>query len=281
MRDIRFVRHVAAAVMGASLLFSGMVAGVSSIVPTVAAEDGQPGEPAFTDVDFLNFRALPSLSGSIIATLPYNTYIRILGDSVTADGYDWYEAQLSDGTTGYLVRGFVRGSAPSNPTTPTPPAPATDGFVYGDSVVVSTDLLNVRSLPSISASVLTVYGSGTVAVVTGDATVADGYTWYPVDNYGWVAGQYLVANSDSGSTPTTPDDEIINLTVTADVLNVRSGPSLDSAIVGTRSFHDLVTFHNRATAADGSTWTAINAEETQWVSSRYVNLHPDPNAPPL
>lgn len=279
MRDIRFVRHMAAAVMGVSLVFGGVAAGVGSIVPTVAAEDGQPGEPAFTDVDFLNFRATPSLSGPIITTLPYNTYVRILGDSVTADGYVWYEAQLSTGTTGWLVQGFVRGSAPSNPTTPT--TPATGGFVYGESVVVSTDLLNVRSLPSITASVLTVYGSGTVALVTGDATVADGYTWYPVDNFGWVAGQYLVANGGGGGTPTPPDNEIINLTVTADVLNVRSGPSLTSAIVGTRSFHDLVTFHNRATATDGSIWIAINADETQRVSNQFVDLHPNPNAPPL
>lgn len=279
MRDGWFIRYAAAAVMGVSLVFGGVAVGLGSITSAVAAQGVQAGAPAYTEVDFLNVRATPGLSGPIITTLPYETRITLLGGTETVDGYDWYEVQLANGTSGWLVAGFVIGSAPNSAGQPT--TPATGEFVYGDSVVVSTDLLNVRSLPSISASVLDVYGYGTVALVTGDATVGDGYTWYPIDNYGWVAGQYLAANGGGGSTPPSPDDELINLTVTADVLNVRSGPSLDSAIVGTRSFHDLVTFYNRATAADGSTWTAINAEETQWVSSQFVNLHPDPNAPPL
>lgn len=285
MRDLRFVKHAAAAVLGASLVFGGLTAGVGSITPTVSAQEVQAGAPAYTDVDFLNVRSTPSLKGTITTVIPYQTGLTLLSGPVTADGYDWFQVQLRDGTTGWCVRGFTIGSAPvgagtppATPTTPTTPAPGS--FIYGDPVAVNTDLLNVRSGPSISASVLTVYAYGTEARVTGDATVADGYTWYPIDDLGWVAGQYLVLNAcgcrggiyppdDETGTPTTPTPDM-DFNVTTDALNVRSGPGLSSPVVGTLYFGDAVTQYGEARTADGYTWIPIDAGQTQWVAAQFV-----------
>lgn len=285
MRDVRFVKHVAAAVMGASLVFGGAAAGVGSITPTVLAQEVQTEDPAYVDVASLNVRSTPGLSSPIITTLTYGTPITLLGHTVATDGYDWYEVQLSTGTTGWSVNGFTRGTAPaSGGTTPTPTTPATGGFVYGDSVVVSTDLLNVRSNPSISAGVLTVYGYGEVALVTGDATVADGYTWYPVDNVGWVAGQYLTSNGNSGGSTPPPSSGgdtggefgfNDSATVDTDVLNLRTAPSINASIVDVYTYGAFVTISGEPTVADGITWYPVNF--SGWVAGQYL-VPADPDA---
>ena len=287
MRDVRFVRHAAAAVLGASLVFGGVVAGFGSIAPVTSAQEAQAGSSAYVDVASLNVRSTPSLSGTISATLSYGTVVSLVGGPVTADGYDWHQVQQGGTTLGWSVNGFALGAAPggggTTPTTPTTPAPS--DFIYGDPVMVNTDLLNVRSSPSINAPVLTVYGYGTSATVTGDATVADGYTWYPVDNLGWVASDYLTLNAcgcrdgvyptdggsevggDTGGVSTAPD---IDFKVTTDALNVRSGPGLTSPIVGTLFLGDAVTQHGEARTADGYMWIPIDGNQTQWVANQFV-----------
>ncbi len=283
---MRMRRHVAAAVLGVSLTFGGLVAGSASLTPSAAAqEDVQEasGYPVVITVPALNVRSAPTLSGSVVTILIQNDVVRVVAGPTTADGYAWYQIEQRGVVVGWSVAGFIQGSAADpdpipQPTTPTTP---TGGYAYGSSVTVATSLLNVRALPSITARILTVYPAGRVATITGSPQVADNITWYPVDNYGWVSGEYLTAGGATTPTTPLPDDEVIDLTVTASVLNVRSAPGLSGTIVDVRYFQQLVRFYDRAYAADGSQWIAINAAGTQWVSNSYVNLHPDPNAPPL
>lgn len=284
MVDVRFVKHIAAAVLGVSLVFGGVAAGVGSIVPEASAQEAQAAEQTYVDVDALNVRSLPSLSGTITTTLSYGTVVTLGGGPTTADGYVWYQVQQGGTTLGWSVNGFNTRSVPVGestvPTTPT--TPTTGGFLYGDPVMVNTDLLNVRSLPSITASVLTVYGYGTSATITGDVQVADNITWYPIDNYGWVSGEYLWLNAcgcrDGAGTPT---DDTVTLTVIADVLNVRSAPSLSGTIVGARYFQDSVTSYGETVDTAGNRWCAIDSANTQWVSGQYAKLRPDLTLPPL
>jgi uncharacterized protein YgiM (DUF1202 family) len=277
---MRGARYLAAVVLSTSLVLGTLTIGYT---PSTSAQEIQVGEPVVVTVDALNVRSEPTLSGSIVTVLRFTDVVRVVSAPTFADGYDWYQIQRADVTIGWAVRGFIPGSAgppdqtPYWPTTPTTPTPS-GGYVYGTAVTVTTSLLNVRALPSITAQILTVYPAGRVATITGEARVADNITWYPVDNYGWVSGEYLTAG---GATTPTPGDEVINLTVTADVLNVRSSPDLSGTIVDVRYYGQLVRFYDRAYASDGSLWIAINAAETQWVSNSFVDLHPDPNAAPL
>lgn len=356
MGKVRFFKRAAAVVIGASLVFGGVTAGVGSITPVASAQEAQAAKQTYVDVDALNVRSLPTLSGTITTTLSYGTVVALVGGPTTADGYVWYQVQQGGTTLGWSVNGFTTRSVPVGggtiPTTPTTPTIPSGTFIYGDPVMVNTDLLNVRSLPSINASVLDVYGYGTVALVTGDATVADGYTWYPVDNLGWVAGQFLTSNGNGGGStppssggnsdgdfsfndsatvntdilnlrtapsisaaivdvytygafvtisgeptvadgitwypvnfsgwvagqylvPADPDAfDVVPLYVTTDVLNVRSSPSLNGTIVGTRAYLDVVVINGEpGYASDGSLWWAINPSRTQWVSGLYISLH--------
>lgn len=283
---MRGTRHLAAAVLSASLLLG---TSATAFTPRVAAQEVQAGQSVVVSVAALNVRSAPTLNGSIVAILTGGELIRVVSRPTTADGYDWYQIERAGVYIGWAVRGFIPGTAGSTPTPSTPPttpppptAPPAGGFAYGTSVTVTASLLNVRALPTISGQILTVYPAGRVATITGEAQVANNITWYPVDNFGWVSGEYLRVSGGGTTTPTTPgDEEVINLTVTAGVLNVRSAPSLSGTIVDVRYYGQLVRFCADATAADGSRWVAINAARTQWVSLSFVSLSPDPNAAPL
>ncbi len=290
MQKAKLVKHVAAAVMGASLMFGGVAAGVGSITPIASAQEAVTST-YYVDVTALNVRSTPSLTGTIVSSLSYGAVVSLVGDPVTADGYVWYHVQQAGNLLGWSVNGFTLGTAPTDggttPTNPTtPPTPSTGDFLYGDPVMVNTDLLNVRSLPSISASVLTVYSYGTSATVTGEARVADGITWYPVDNFGWVAGQYLWLNAcgcRNGSGPTggdsttpTPSGSFFfgeSVTVNTDFLNVRQSPSLSGAIVDVYEYGTIVRTGGSAIVADGITWYPVDAYH--WVAGQYLIQTPD------
>lgn len=275
---MRGARHLAVAVLTLAMLL-----GSSSIAftPHTSAREIQVGEPVVVTVDALNVRSAPALTGSIVAVLHYTDVVRVVSAPTYADGYTWYQIQRADITIGWAVQGFIPGSAgppdstpywPTVPTTPTTPASGT--FIYGDPVMVSTNLLNVRLLPSISAPILTVYPYATEGTITGGPTVADNITWYAVDNYGWVSGEYLWLNAcgcrDGVYPPEDGAGSTGGLSVTAAVLNVRSAPSLGGTIVDTRSYGQTVSQYGEATAADGSRWIAIDNAQTRWVSALYV-----------
>lgn len=284
---MRGARHLAAVVLSTSLLL-----GTSAVVvmPRAAAQESVASASAVIAVDALNIRATPGLSTPIVTTLGYGTVITITGASVDVDGYAWYPIELSNGTSGWSVAGFILGTTPPNgPVTPGTPATPTGGFLYGDPVMVSTDLLNVRSSPSINASVLTVYGYGTTATITGDPTVADNITWYPIDNYGWVSGAYLWLNAcgcrdgvyppedDGGTSGAGGDGSGVSFAYNAyvhvrtDALNVRSAPSLSASVVTVYTSGTLSVITGGPTVADGYTWYAV--DNLGWVAGDYLSIY--------
>ncbi len=354
-------RHIVTASLGASLLFGGVATGIATVTPRASAQDAvTTGSQAYVDVDFLNVRTRPGITGTIATTLPYATVVSILSGPVAADGYSWFQLALDGSKIGWSVNGFLMGvpdgtgtptpigdfaagdvvsvtadalnvrQTPSTaaaivstlafgqqvtltgggqvvgtitwypiaggwvsgeflattgatpPTTPPTTPSATGGFAYGDTVSVTTDLLNVRQLPTLSAAVLTAYGYGTQAMITGEARQADGITWYPVDNTGWVSGDYLTKVVGGGGTtppttpPATPGSGSPSI-VTTDVLNVRSEPSLSASIVATLYNGAQVTVIGDGVQADGFNW--VNLDGLGWVAGQYLGGIGRPDGP--
>lgn len=99
----------------------------------------------------------------------------------------------------------------------------------------------------------------------------------------------MLGNSPISATPTT---EVVEATatpvvlegcVTASVLNVRTGPSTDFAVVSTLSEGECLTFNARNEEA---TWVRLDREQLadgsfQWVSAEYVELEGDINSLPI
>ncbi len=275
---MRGARHLAAVVLSGSLLFGTAAIGHH---PSALAQDFQVGQPVVVDVPALNVRSAPNLSGSIVTVLLQDEEVSVVSAPTTADGYDWYQIQRAGVYVGWAVNGFIPGSAGSGGADPSTPPTTTPGggYAYGASVTVTTSLLNVRSLPSITAQILSVYAYGRVATITGEAQVADNITWYPVDNYGWVSGEYLAANGISTprppTTPTTPPTTGGSgiLTVAVDALNVRATPGTTGAIVKTVSYGTQLTQTGEATFVEGAAWFPV--DNIGWVSGQFLAVAPD------
>ena len=97
---------------------------------------------------------------------------------------------------------------PTPTPTPTPVPPTIpSGLVVGDAVVTTSNL-NVRNLPSTTATSLGTAPLGTSGTIISGPISANGFTWYqvsyastPVLN-GWSASEFLVKSSSVSPTPT-------------------------------------------------------------------------------
>lgn len=269
---MRGARHLAAVVLSGSLLLGTAATGHH---PSASAQEFQVGQPVVVTVAALNVRDAPTLSGSIVTVLLQDEVVSVVSAPTSADGYDWYQIQRAGVYVGWAVNGFIPGSAGSGGAEP--PTTPGDGYTYGASVAVTASLLNVRALPSLSADVLSVYAYGRVATITGEAQVADNITWYPVDNFGWVSGEYL--QPSEGGTPTSPTSPTSPttppttgtgtiFTVDADALNVRSTPGLTGTILKTVLYGTQLTQSGNPTTVDGILWFPV--DNLGWVSGQFL-----------
>jgi putative chitinase len=131
------------------------------------------------------------------------------------------------------------------PRPPTPTATA-DGARF----TVTAATLNVRSGPDKSNTAISTVSEGTVVTAVAEQ---NGWRQITAPVAGWVSAQYLQA------VPTA------RFTVTADSLNVRSGPDRSNEAVGTVSLGTVVT-----AVADQNGWKQITSPINGWVSAKYL-----------
>ncbi len=183
----------------------GWVAGefllaASGSTPSPAPDPQQPpsgsypvGTQLIVATDGLNMRSAPSLSRSVIAMLPQGTRVEVTDAATTAEGYVWYGVYAGTYGGGWCVAKYLQ-PASGNPT-PSPSPPPATGLATGSQVQVVRGRLNVRSGPSLNASILGVAGDGEIFRIEGAPSATDGYQWYPVKNdrfpKGWCVGEFL------------------------------------------------------------------------------------------
>lgn len=156
------------------------------LAPASGVGGGYPGGTRVeVTADSVNVRAAPGLGAAIVNTLPSGYQAFIADGPVSADGYTWYRLDAMGQSLGWVAGEFL--------------APADDsggGFPDGARVAVNTDLLNVRSAPTLGGAVVNTLIEGYQAFISDGPVAADGYTWYQVDamgqTLGWVAGEFLV-----------------------------------------------------------------------------------------
>ncbi len=146
-----------------------------------------PGATRIVNTDVLNLRLGPGLSHDVITGLAYGTEVVATGNSLLADGYDWWEVDVeSRGLTGWVASELLA----SGPGTGPAGSPK-------DRVQVADGPLHVRSEPGLDGEVYYSAPSGAYGTVMDpDFVEADGYTWVYVqldDNavIGWMALAYL------------------------------------------------------------------------------------------
>lgn len=250
----------------------------------------QVGDTAVVNTDALNLRQTASLAGAVMTVLLNGSEGTVLDGPVSADGYQWYQLQTSQGT-GWAAGQFLAKKSAGG----TDPDPGGDEWTAGTAVTVNTDFLNMRQQPSLSGSVVAVLPYGTPLTITGGPQQADGYTWYSVQTAqggtGWCVSVYLAAGGP-GADPGTPNDpnviEVGDTVVAVNTIQMRSGPSLSRSVTATVPSGTQLEVTDPATESEGAVWYGVYAPGYGggWVRSTDIaepgssNPTPAPTPPP-
>ena len=175
----------------------GVVSSYPGLVQLAAAQDSASftaGQSVVITADELNVRADASTDADIVTTLQNGTLATIVDGPVDGGDYTWYEISYDDfdgwAAADYLVDAA---SAPS--------------LTSGETVIVNTDALNLRSAAGSESEVVDILDGSTEGQVVSGPETADDMAWYEVDFdgvQGWVSRNYLAlpATGDEEATPT-------------------------------------------------------------------------------
>jgi uncharacterized protein YgiM (DUF1202 family) len=255
---MRVARYLAAGVVAGSLVLGGLTVGVRPHSAPVVAQEITVGQPAFVNVPSLTVRSGPGLSYPVVTWLDEGTSVYVVGGPAVADGYDWFQLTGADGAAlGWSVQGI--GQDPALFTYPEYEVPEAV-----TTWLVTDPFMAVRAQPDADSASVRIETAGTVLTQEGDPVDADGATWIPVAG-GWIgSGEGIGLEVDR-----------YPLYVSADALNVRVDPSLSGEVVGTLTFGDTVNVYGSTRDAEGNGWSAVNEDETLWVSADWVTVSLD------
>lgn len=158
----------------------------------------------------VNMRAEASVNASRVATLSQGAQVEAVGQTVSADGFEWQQIKTASGATGWIASRFLQANAAApaanavavtSETTSTTPAeqsastPAVAGAASGAQMRIAGTGISVRTTPSTSGQRLIALSNTQVTVLEPKAMEADGYTWSKIrtenGTEGWVAHQFL------------------------------------------------------------------------------------------
>ena len=199
-------------------VFAGTTLVVSALsIPQSANADtdliiGGVAVIAYANGDQVRLRDDKSYDGDVIDEFPEGTTVDVIDGpgSSDDDGSLWYRVSV-DGERGYISADYLASSSGL--------LSATSGTAY------AIDSLNVRSGPSTADDIATTIGDGDAVTLTGD--LDNGWLSVEVDGVdGWVYSAFLTQDGSSSSDSFSGSGTMY----TSDVLNLRSGPSLNRSI---------------------------------------------------
>lgn len=195
-----------------------------------------------TATDGVNIRSGPGSSYSVVGVLGKGETATV----VDATNSEWIKIKTSSGKEGYCSAEYLKVSGTSSSTQSSSAQAAT-----------TTDVLNVRSGPGSSYTVVTILKKGESVTVTDKSNAS----WYKVKTSsgkeGYCSSQYLslsTSSSSSGSSQSPSgssgsQSSSSNATaVTTDVLNLRSGPGSGYAVVTILKKGESVTVLDKSDA---------------------------------
>ena len=188
-------------------------------LPRVASENMESGNAITTDD--LNVRKAPSPEAEVVAFAEEGTVLKILRTE-TIGSVQW--GYIGAPTQGWVAMEYVQMLEPVD--TDIPVTSPTEGTQYN--AVVTTDGLNVRTMPSSMSPTAGLVKKGDQILITKQETVEDitwGYTPAPLN--GWVMMEYveLLEPVDTQittmETTASPEEEITGYGVALDAASIR------------------------------------------------------------
>ncbi|MDK0784029.1 SH3 domain-containing protein [Clostridium perfringens] len=194
----------------------------------------------------LNVRSSASTSSKVIGSLSGNTKVTIIGEEGA-----FYKIEYK-GSHGYVAKEYVKDvteSNNSNQGTQTPEKPSTPESTEKTGIVNVSSSLNVRSGASTSSKVIGSLSGNTKVTIVGEEGAF--YKIKYKGSHGYVAKEYVKDvtennNSNQGTqTPEKPSNpestEKTGIVNVSSSLNVRSGASTSSKVIGSLSGNTKVT----------------------------------------
>ncbi|MGV1057322.1 SH3 domain-containing protein [Clostridium perfringens] len=194
----------------------------------------------------LNVRSSASTSSKVIGSLSGNTKVTIVGEEGS-----FYKIEYK-GSHGYVAKEYVKDvteSNNSNQGTQTPEKPSTPESTEKTGIVNVSSSLNVREGASTSSKVIGSLSGNTKVIIVGEEGA-----FYKIEykgSHGYVAKEYIKdvtesSNSNQGTQtpekPSTPEStEKTGIVNVSSSLNVRSGASTSSKVIGSLSGNTKVT----------------------------------------
>jgi uncharacterized protein YgiM (DUF1202 family) len=228
--------------------------------PTITSEF-YVGDTVQVIVNDANLRTGPGTDFGIAAMLPWGAVLTITEGKSTNNGYAWY------GVSGDAGWGWCAGVTLERIAEATV---ADDGFAIGDKVVVSTDMLNIRTSAGRSAPVTASLPYGTAGEVTDGPIRADGYVWHEIDTdygRGWAVGVYLAARG-SGVVFAVGDTVVVD----TNAVVLHSAPTLNSRELIAVPRGEELTITDPPVRQDGHDWYGVRSDEygVGWAAGVYL-----------
>ncbi|MEA2586093.1 MAG: hypothetical protein QOF33_4178, partial [Thermomicrobiales bacterium] len=189
-----------------------------------------------------NLRSGPGTTFSILRELPYDSRFIVNDGPVSNGDYTWYKVTGELGLGWCVESNLERTSGGASPE-----------FQVGDTVVVDTDVLNMRSSPGTFAAVIAQIVTGDVGTVVDGPDLSDGYNWYRLetdDGTGWCVSDYLALVE--GPTGRFQTGDIVR--VDTDWLRLRRSASISASTVASMPFGTPLEVNRSPVSADGFTW---------------------------
>ena len=249
-------------------LFKGLVAAGLAVVLTSGIALASIGTGTVTATASLRLRSEASVQSATLAYAPYSSQVSILAEA--AGG--WYKV-IYDGKEGYMSSEWLDVELTGDGAD----ADADQEAEELRQGTVTADVLNVRSGPGTGYGKVGSLKKGATVSITDESH--DG--WYGIlsgEVEGYVSAEYIDLAPAPGTEDPQPDTspeeqpetETRQGTVTADVLNVRSGAGTGYGKVGSLKKGASVTI-----TGETNGWYAITAGSVKgYVSAEYIDLAP-------
>ena len=221
-------------------------------------ENPQSGVTVTVTTDGLNVRKGPGTNYQSTQKINTGTQL-VITETAKGGSYTWGKCTLGWVCLQYTTYDAV--------VTPTPPIQVRKGTVKVNGQ------LRIRSGPSSGYSVVGYLNNGDKVEIL-ETKTAGAMEWGRISN-GWVSMRYVVLEKTQTQTPQTPTTAKTGVVKVDGQLRIRSGPSVNTEIVGYLNNGDKVSI-TETTTTGYATWGNIGKG---WISLAYVVLDQEEQTP--
>jgi uncharacterized protein YgiM (DUF1202 family) len=235
---------------------------------------------------------------SIVEMLGEGAVVRILSGPTSGGNGSWYEVSTPSGAIGWLEAGAfeepavssaadsawsgkgnehqaattsLADSASTRSASEPVAAASSEPLKAGDRAIVHDPPLNLRAEPSVNGEVIDALDEGQLLRIEGEATTADGTTWYPVVLLPDAATRGYVADGFIQPIGFLPGEMVV---IDSDGANVRSKPSISGTVLLEAAGGQTGQVLAEPQSADGYEWYEVDfgSQQIGWVAGSLLSL---------